>query len=116
LERYGLRWFRGEYGACVLGVDTSLAGASMVENFVLANGLFLPPREEVFDIFFSMGLVEHFESRDSRRKLIEEHLRVAKRQGGIVLVEHSNMNFSLSYLWTRLYYNRGIGYKHYRIT
>jgi len=109
-----LRWFKQEYAARTFGVDTSLAGASTVENFILADGLHLPLREDGFDVVFSMGLIEHFESSVSRYMLIEEHVRVARRGEGIVWIEHPNMNFSLSYLWTKLYYDRRLGLKHYR--
>jgi len=111
-----LRWFKREYDANVFGIDTSLAGAASVENFILADGLHLPLRENTFDVVFSMGLIEHFESSMSRRKLIEEHVRVAERHAGIVWIEHPNMDFSLSYVWTKLYYDRRQGYRHYRLT
>ncbi|MGA2237808.1 MAG: class I SAM-dependent methyltransferase [Candidatus Bathyarchaeia archaeon] len=42
-----LRWFKRKYHANVFGIDTSLAGATSVENFVMADGLHLPQREYV---------------------------------------------------------------------
>jgi len=111
-----LRWFRRNYGAQTIGVDTNLAGALMVENFVLADGLRLPFEDGSFDVVFSMGLVEHFANAALRRKLIEEHVRVTKPRIGIVWLEHPNMNVSFSWLWTKLYYDRRLGYRHYHIT
>ncbi|MGA2237807.1 MAG: hypothetical protein ABSG74_01200 [Candidatus Bathyarchaeia archaeon] len=51
----------------------------------------------------------------SRRKLIEEHVRVTE-QHGIVWIEHPNMDFSLSYVWTKLYCEHRQRYRHYRLT
>jgi len=111
-----LRWLEREYGAQIIGVDTNPVGAQMVENFVLADGLHLPFGDGTFDVVFSMGLVEHFAKAALRRKLIEEHVRVTKPRVGIVWLEHPNMNISFSWLWTKLHYDRRLGYRHYRIT
>lgn len=111
-----LRWFEQEYSARCFGVDLNIAGASSVRNFVLADGLRLPFGDGVFDVVFSMGLIEHFPKEESRRKLVSEHFRVARPATGIVWLEHPNMDLSLSWLWTKIYYDGLRGFRHYRIT
>ncbi len=83
---------------------------------MLADGLCLPIRDGVFDVVFSMGLVEHFGNYRVRRKLISEHVRVAKPKTGIVLIQHPNMNPSLDWLYVKYWYDYRQGYRHYTVT
>ncbi|MCL4300771.1 MAG: methyltransferase domain-containing protein [Anaerolineae bacterium] len=111
-----LRWFEQEYGATTFGIDLNAAGGVLVNNFVWGDGLRLPIADGTFDIVCSLGLVEHFATPHLRRTLIAEHVRVAKPQTGLVWLEHPNMNFSLSWLWTKYYYDGKLGIRHYRVT
>jgi len=111
-----LRWFKQEYGAHTFGVDLNPIQPSMVENFVLADGLCLPIRDGTFDVVFSMGLVEHFSDARLRHKVIAEHVRAAKPQTGLVWLEHPNMNFSLDWLYVKFWYDYRQGYRHYSVT
>ena len=111
-----LRWFKQEYGAHTFGVDLNPTQASIVENFVLADGFCLPIRDGSYDVVFSMGLVEHFENPRVRHKLISEHVRVAKPKTGIVWLEHPNMNVSLDWIYIKYWYDYRQGYRHYYVT
>jgi len=111
-----LQWFKQEYGAQIYGVDLNSAEVGMVENFALADGLNLPIKDGIFDIVFSMGLVEHFANAQLRHQLIAEHVRVAKPRTGFVWLEHPNMNFSLDWLYVKFWYDYRQGYRHYSVT
>jgi SAM-dependent methyltransferase len=111
-----LRWFKQTFGAQTFGVDLNAIGAGGIENFIMADGLGLPIKDGVFDVVFSMGLVEHFPDVGVRRKLISEHVRVARPHTGLVWLEHPNMNFSLNWLYIKYWYDHRQGYHHYRIT
>jgi len=110
-----LRWFKQEYGAHTFGVDLNSVRARIVENFIMADGLFLPVKNGTFDIVYSMGLIEHFCNSKIRHKLISEHVRVAKPGSGIVWLEHPNLNFSLDWLYVKYWYDYRQGYRHYTI-
>jgi len=110
-----LRWFKKEYGAQTFGVDINSVKAKMVENFVIADGLCLPIKDGTFDVVFSMGLIEHFGNSRLRRKLIAEHVRVAKPKTGIVWLEHPNMNLSLDWIYIKYWYDYRQGYRHYYV-
>ncbi|MBF0532475.1 MAG: class I SAM-dependent methyltransferase [Candidatus Omnitrophica bacterium] len=111
-----LRWFEKEYGAQVYGVDLNPVQASKVDRFILGDGLNLPLLDGTFDIVFSLGLIEHFPDVQTRERLVAEHVRVAKQKTGVIWIGLPNMNFSLSCLWTKFYYDHILGYQHYRVT
>ncbi len=111
-----MRWLQQEFGAETFGIDLNPVAGSDVENFVLADGGRLPIEDGVFDVVFSMGLVEHFATFQLRRRLVSESVRVTKPRTGLIWLEHPNMNFSLDWLYIKYWYDYRQGYRHYRIT
>jgi len=107
-----LRWFKKHYNCETFGVDMDMAGKNM-SNFILGNGLSLPFKNNSFDIVFSMGLIEHFSLKTQRRKLIEEHVRVAKK--GFIMITHPNTTSSLRWCYIKFALDYRLGHKHYKI-
>ena len=58
-------------------------------QMVRGDGFLLPFADCQFDVVYSLGLIEHFESEKSRM-LVAEHQRVC-RKGGLVIVSVPNL-------------------------
>jgi len=88
-----LPYLRRKYGYEALGTDFSLSGCLLLranlaldglEGSVVCEDLFLSSfRPETFDLVYSSGLIEHF---DDTRAVIQEHLRMVKPGGRLVLI------------------------------
>lgn len=82
------RWikFLKNQGVNAWGIDILENAAIRLkhEGFspVVADARQLPFKENLFDLTYSFGVVEHFESTE---KAVEEHIRVTKRGGRIVI-------------------------------
>jgi ubiquinone/menaquinone biosynthesis C-methylase UbiE len=113
-----LRWFSGEYGCEVWGVDNEASvrdwGGSVVK---LTNGdaLNLPFKDEAFDVVISMGLVEHFSEKD-KYKILEEQQRVLKDGGHLICQAPLLSYFSLNHLYVKWFYDYRKGTKHFKTT
>src|SRR3989344_5252802 len=83
-------------GAIVKGVDLSPEAVSYSRSIGLdviqADCRKLPLPNNSFDIVFSLGVVEHF---DNTVVSIEEHLRVCKPNGKIVIIvpHHTSLSY-----------------------
>jgi ubiquinone/menaquinone biosynthesis C-methylase UbiE len=110
-----LNWFEKSFGARIFGVDNNPVGGDSVSNFTCADARDLPYADGTFDIVYSLGLVEHFSSKEERARLIREHVRVARPDGGMVAIFHPNMNLSLDRLYVKFYYDHKQGFKHFNI-
>jgi|GEM_PF-6302888 len=77
--------FLQERGAYVIGLDISDVALSLAKKrgqVIKADARNLPFKSNVFDAVFSFGVVEHF---DETQKAINEHQRVTKKDGIIII-------------------------------
>ncbi|MBU0929636.1 MAG: class I SAM-dependent methyltransferase [Nanoarchaeota archaeon] len=63
-------------------------------NFIKGDCFNLPIKNNIFDVVWSQGLIEHFENP---LKIIEEHYRVCKK-GGVVLIS-TPAKYSYQSIW-----------------
>jgi ubiquinone/menaquinone biosynthesis C-methylase UbiE len=54
-------------------------------KFILGDAKALPFRAGIFDLTYSLGLIEHF-SREVAQKIVNEHCRVTKKGGTVLIV------------------------------
>ena len=93
--------FAKEFGYDVYGIDYSERGVEIarenlkiagVEGIILCEDIFQSSFEEQsFDIVYSMGLIEHFESPT---EIIDVHIKLLKR-GGMLIITIPNFKDSL---------------------
>lgn len=81
------RWieFLKTRGVTAYGIDILENAAFHVKNEfspVVADARFIPFKENIFDLTYSFGVVEHFEDTE---KAIKEHIRVTKPGGKIII-------------------------------
>jgi SAM-dependent methyltransferase len=68
---------------------SALENASV--EMVKGNGFTLPFDDETFDVVYSLGLIEHFESEASV-SLLREHSRVCKPEGRVIVSVPNSLN------------------------
>ncbi len=59
-------------------------------DFIKANGIKLPYRNEIFDAVISIAVLHHVDSYDDRIKFIQELLRITKINGSILISVWAN--------------------------
>jgi ubiquinone/menaquinone biosynthesis C-methylase UbiE len=59
-------------------------------EFIKANAINLPYRNELFDAVMSVAVLHHIDSYDNRIKFIEELLRITKNNGKILITVWAN--------------------------
>ena len=84
-ETYGVE---PDLGGIKKTIELAKAESGKV-RMILGDGFNLPFDEGAFDVVYSLGLVEHFEPKQTQA-LIEDHLRVCK-PAGIVIVAVPNL-------------------------
>lgn len=110
-----LRWFCREYNCEGYGVDTNAGGFKKKDmNFMVGDAFRLPYQDAVFDVVFSLGLIEHFKKHE-RFLLLKEQTRVLKNNG-FLICEIPNLAISLEYVWVKYFYDFKQGFKHYIVT
>ncbi len=103
------RWIKllKAHGVDAYGIDILENAALQLkgEGFspVVADARRLPIKENLFDLVYSFGVVEHFEGTE---KAIEEHIRVAK-PGGKVIVTVPHLYSPLTLYWAAFHIKRG---------
>lgn len=77
----------------VMGLDLvrPKENLDLLDSFVVGNGLYLPFKDNAFDIVFCNAVMEHVTTREGQQKLGEEILRVGKR----VFVSTNNRYFPI---------------------
>lgn len=110
-----LRWFCKEYSCEGYGVDNNAAGFRKRDmNFLVGDAFKLPYQDNIFDVVFSLGLIEHFKKHE-RFLLLKEQTRVL-RNNGFLICEIPNLAISLEYVWVKYFYDYRQGFKHFIIT
>jgi SAM-dependent methyltransferase len=110
-----LRWFCREYNCEGYGVDSNAAGFKKKDmNFILGDAFKLPYEDNIFDVVFSLGLIEHFKKHE-RFLLLKEQTRVLKNNG-FLICQVPNLAISLRYFWVKFFYDYRQGFKHFIVT
>jgi 2-polyprenyl-3-methyl-5-hydroxy-6-metoxy-1,4-benzoquinol methylase len=104
-----LIYFAKEFGYKVYGIDYAEKGIDIskenlriagVEGTILCEDVFQTSFEdESFDIVYSMGLVEHFESP---AEIIDAHIKLLKR-GGTLIITIPNFKDSLYFTLSKIF-------------
>lgn len=117
-----VRWFCKEYSCEGYGLDNNPSGFKNKDiNFMMGDAFKLPYQDNVFDVVFSLGLIEHFE-KPKILSILKEQSRVLKTNG-FLLCEIPYLDISLEYIYAKIFCDfRGRlllkdlnGNKHYRI-
>jgi len=90
-----LKCLKKELGAEIYGIDYSLIGIkstyfaikNLNPKLILADAFHIPLKQEVFDLVFSMGVIEHY---DNPEEIIQKHIDLVK-PGGIVFIQIPNL-------------------------
>jgi len=64
-------------------------------HFMVGDGFAVPYPENSFDVVFSEGVIEHF-TVDETRKMVEEHVRVCKKNGLVIISVPNKYNIFLT--------------------
>ena len=114
-----LRWFSGEYRCRNWGLDRNSEGLESGGDsgflFTVGDALSLPHQDMVFDVVFSLGLVEHFQPSEKYRLLAEQQ-RVLKPGGYLICQVPLLSTFSLNYLYVKWAYDWRKGTVHFKTT
>ena len=111
-----LKWFYREYHCEGYGIDNNTTGftAGDIIQFKVGDARNLPYQDKLFDLVFSLGLVEHFTPKEKYR-ILKEQNRVLKK-GGYLICQVPLLSFSLNFLYTKIVYDFRKGYQHFRTT
>lgn len=61
-------------------------------EMVRGDGFYLPFENNAFDVVYSLGLIEHFDTGKSS-ELVAEHVRVCKKNGVVIVAVPNSLNF-----------------------
>ncbi|MBU6997881.1 MAG: class I SAM-dependent methyltransferase [Theionarchaea archaeon] len=94
-------------GIDAYGIDILENAALQLKNEgfspIVADAREIPFRDDFFDLVYSFGVVEHFEGTENA---IEEHVRVA-RPGGRIVITVPYLYSPLTLYWAALHVKRG---------